>query len=140
MPHISNYTDFNALEAMPGIAVEYLLAPANPVDLLIIPGTKNTIHDLRWLRANGFERYIQNHVERRGWVLGICGGYQMMGTQITDPFHVEGGGSIQGLQLLPAKLKWAARKLRFNQRESHFLDSPSLVTKFTWARRIALQH
>ncbi len=121
MPHISNYTDFNALEAIPGIAVEYLLAPSTPVDLLIIPGTKNTIRDLRWLRENGFERFIQDHVARQGWILGICGGYQMMGVQINDPFRVEEGGSIQGLQLLPAQTELGREKITVQSQGTSFL-------------------
>src|SRR5262249_28593397 len=79
LPHMSNYTDFNALETVQDLALEYLNGPpAQPkFDLLIIPGTKNTISDLRWLVQHGFRDVVVDTLERGGWVLGVCGGYQM---------------------------------------------------------------
>jgi adenosylcobyric acid synthase len=110
LPHISNYTDFNALENIPGVAVEYLTEPDTSVDLLVIPGTKNTIGDLRWLLERGFRKLVLDTLERRGWVLGICGGYQMLGQRVSDPFGVEEGGSVDGLGLLPVETSLGREK------------------------------
>jgi adenosylcobyric acid synthase len=110
LPHISNYTDFNALETIPGVSVEYLVEPDASVDLLIIPGTKNTIADLQWLVERGFNKLILDTLERRGWVVGICGGFQMLGRKIDDPFGVEEGGSVEGLGLLPVKTQLSREK------------------------------
>ena len=124
LPHMSNYTDFNALETVRGVTVGYLAEPSAPVDLLIIPGTKNTIHDLRWLRQSGFEHYIADHVARRTWVVGICGGYQMLGTKISDPFHVEEGGSIDGLGFLPVETELGIDKITVQSHGYSFLGAP----------------
>jgi adenosylcobyric acid synthase len=124
LPHISNYTDFNALEAIPGVAVEYLVEPSTPVDLLIIPGTKNTIRDLHWLRKQGFRDLIFATLERRGWVVGICGGYQMLGRKITDPFNVEEGGTVDGLDLLPAETRLCPEKVTVQSKGRCFLGMP----------------
>jgi adenosylcobyric acid synthase len=121
LPHISNYTDFNALEMIPGIAVDYLTEPTIPVDLLIIPGTKNTIHDLRWLLQQGFKEFIFSTLERRGWVVGVCGGYQMLGRRIADPFAVEEGGSVEGLRLLPAQTELRREKVTVQSRGRSFI-------------------
>ncbi|MCI8527406.1 MAG: cobyric acid synthase CobQ, partial [Oscillospiraceae bacterium] len=81
-------------------------------DLVILPGTKNTLDDLGWLRRSGLEAAILQHAGRGGGVLGICGGYQMLGREIADPAGVEGGGSLPGLGLLPAKTVFAGEKTR----------------------------
>jgi len=123
LPHISNYTDFNALETIPGVAVEYLIEPASTVDLLIIPGTKNTISDLRWLYERGFKALLFDTLEHGGWVLGICGGYQMLGRNISDPFGVEEGGCLEGLQLLPAETELGREKLTVQSQGRSFLGT-----------------
>ena len=121
LPHISNYTDFNALERIPGVAVHYLLEPNQRVDLVIIPGTKNTIADLRWLIARGFKQLLLDTMERGGWVLGICGGYQMLGRSICDPFAVEEGGTAEGLDFLPIQTELETAKVTVQSSGRSFL-------------------
>ena len=102
LPHISNFTDFDVFEQIPELSVRYVknCRDLNDADLIIIPGSKNTIADMRWLREQGFEAVIMRLCEEKKPVFGICGGYQMLGKTIDDPDGVEGGGSIQGLSLL----------------------------------------
>jgi adenosylcobyric acid synthase len=102
LPRMSNFTDFNALAAEPDVALKYVRDPRelDEADAVIIPGTKNTIDDLQSLRERGFPRAIERHVERGGHLVGICGGYQMLGQTITDPGGLESGGSAPGLGLL----------------------------------------
>ena len=123
LPHISNYTDFNALETIPDVAVEYLTEPTAAVDLLIIPGTKNTISDLQWLYERGFKPLLFQTLERGGWVLGICGGYQMLGRKISDPFGVEEGGCLEGLRLLPAETELGREKVTVQSQGCSFLGT-----------------
>ena len=114
LPRISNFTDFNALERMEQVAVRYVRAPrelGNP-DLIILPGTKNTMDDLRWLRQSGLEAAILKHAARGGAVVGICGGYQMLGRTVSDPDGVEGGGTLPGLGLLPVDTLFLGEKTR----------------------------
>ncbi|HEY9156851.1 cobyric acid synthase [Candidatus Binatus sp.] len=91
LPSISNYTDFDAFEDEPDVAVHYLSDPAVAprLDVLIIPGTKDTVADLKWLRATGWENLLVRHRRAGGWVLGICGGYQMLGRRVIDADGVE---------------------------------------------------
>lgn len=102
LPHISNFTDFNVFSLMEGVSLRYVkntLELNNP-DMIIIPGTKNTIDDLKWLRQSGLEPKIISHKNSGKALFGICGGYQMLGEMIYDPDNVEGGGSIKGIGLL----------------------------------------
>jgi adenosylcobyric acid synthase len=122
LPHISNYTDFNPLECLPGVSVEYLQdADAPAFDLLIIPGTKNTIADLQWLLSHGFKEMIAATLERGGWVLGICGGYQMLGQSIRDPHGVEAGGAVEGLDLLPVETELEQSKITVQSEGRSFI-------------------
>jgi adenosylcobyric acid synthase len=91
LPRISNYTDFEPLENESDVAVHYLSDPvaAPNIDVLILPGTKNTVADLRWLRATGWEDFLVRHRRGGGWVVGICGGYQMLGQRIVDNERIE---------------------------------------------------
>ena len=91
LPRISNYTDFEPLENEPDVAVHYLSDPvaAPNLDVLILPGTKNTVADLRWLRASGWEDFLVRHRRGGGWVVGVCGGYQMLGQRIVDNGRIE---------------------------------------------------
>ena len=100
LPHISNFTDFRLL---PG--VEYLTEPvAEEPDLIVLPGSKNTIEDLQWLRRRGLEEWITGCHAGGTAVWGICGGYQMLGRTISDPEGVESSTkSICGLALLPTE-------------------------------------
>lgn len=104
LPHISNHTDFEPLEQEVSLEVRYLDHGSfeENLDLLILPGTKNTIGDLRYLKQNGLFHRIKNFVERGGRVIGICGGYQMLGKLIQDPLGVEGEPrEEEGLGVLP---------------------------------------
>ena len=92
--------------------------------MLIIPGTKNTLGDLKWLVARRFDHFIAHHIERRGWVLGICGGYQMLGRNIADPFGVEDGGSMAGLGLLAVETELHTEKATSRSSGRSFLCTP----------------
>jgi adenosylcobyric acid synthase len=102
LPRLSNFTDFNVFSMIKGVSVRYVSSTKDfgEPDMVIIPGTKNTIDDLKWLRQNGLEQKIKKHAMDGKAVFGVCGGYQMLGEEINDPHNVEGGGSIQGLGLL----------------------------------------
>lgn len=102
LPRISNFTDFNVLSLINGVSLRYVSSTkelGNP-DMIIIPGTKNTIEDLKWLRQSGLEVKIIRHARGGKALFGVCGGYQMLGEVINDPENAEGGGSIKGLGLL----------------------------------------
>ena len=103
LPHIANFTDFNAFDEIPSVGVRYVRSPRalEQPDLLILPGSKSTIADLKWLRESGMETAVLKYAAAGGTVLGICGGYQMLGRQISDPYSTEGGGCIHGMGLLP---------------------------------------
>ena len=117
LPHISNFTDFSPLEEHPALGLRYvsrpekLLSPAPP-DLVILPGTKNTMADLRWLRDTGLADAILRASERGTPVLGICGGFQMLGRTLRDPEGVEQRGSLPGLGLLPCETVFTGEKTR----------------------------
>ena len=104
LPRIANFDDLDPLKAEPDVALE-LIAPGDALpgdaDAVILPGSKATIADLAALRAQGWDIDIAAHVRRGGHVLGICGGYQMLGGSIADPLHIEGTtGAAAGLGLL----------------------------------------
>lgn len=100
LPHISNFTDFNPLIRNPAVRFHYLSKPRSldGYDALMLPGTKNVRFDLQWLKETGWENPI---LEFNGRVLGVCGGYQMLGKQVHDPHGIEGNpGSTEGFGLL----------------------------------------
>lgn len=114
LPRLSNFTDFNPLERMDAVTLRYVSGPrefGNP-DLVILPGTKNTMDDLRWLRESGLEAMVLKHASRGGAVVGICGGYQMLGRKVSDPDGVEGGGVLPGVGLLPVSTVFLGEKTR----------------------------
>lgn len=102
LPRISNYTDFLPLERYPEVSVRYVksVEEFGQPDMVIIPGTKNTLGDLRWLKASGLDHKILG-VQGRVPVMGICGGYQMLGDSVSDPYNVEEGGSEAGFGFIP---------------------------------------
>ncbi len=107
LSRIANFDDFDALRAEPGVDFAFV-PPGTPLpgdaDLVILPGTKATLADLAFLRAQGWDIDLLAHVRRGGRVLGVCGGYQMLGRRISDPGGVEGpAGEAQGLGLLDAE-------------------------------------
>ncbi len=123
--HISNFTDFNALERDPRIHLYYTsnTEDIKKSDIIIIPGTKSTIDDLYELRRNGCAQAIISAHRNGATVLGICGGYQMMGTQVLDPDHIEGEiEMLPGLGLLPVTTKMTGEK---TTRQSCFTLAPA---------------
>lgn len=100
-PRISNFTDFNVFEQFPEVTVRYVtsISELHHPDLLFLPGSKNTMGDLKWMRQNGLEAAVKRLAGEIP-VFGICGGYQMLGETIADPDGVEEGGSIRGMELL----------------------------------------
>lgn len=99
-PRISNHTDFDALRLHPQVDFRFVPAgaPIPPCDLIVLPGSKSVRDDLEWLRAQGWDRAIARHLRYGGKVLGICGGFQMLGHAVHDPDGLEGGsGSSDGL-------------------------------------------
>ena len=115
-PRISNFTDLAPLEALEEVSVRYVSSPAefgNP-DAVILPGTKNTISDLLWMRQNGLEARVLKHSAQNKPVFGICGGYQMLGETLADPEGTESGTAqtVRGLGLLPTHTVFTGQKHR----------------------------
>ncbi len=103
LPRISNHTDFDPLRLHPQVDLQFI-GPGQtipPADLIILPGSKNVVMDLTFLREHGWESAIQKHLRYGGKLIGICGGFQMLGQAIHDPLHIESSTeSIRGLGLL----------------------------------------
>lgn len=114
LPRISNFTDFAPLEEHPALGVRYVerLQELGAPDLVILPGTKNTMGDLRWLRQNGLEAAILKLAHSGTPVLGVCGGYQMLGRRLLDLETVEDGGELSGMGLLPQETVFCREKTR----------------------------
>ncbi len=130
-PRISNFDDFQPLERESAVDLQFIEKPENAADadLLILPGTKSTAADLQWLRARGFERLLQDRVQKGLPVLGVCGGYQMLGETIEDPNQVESKEiSISGLGLLPITTRFEKEKVTA-QVEASVMEGSSLGTK-----------
>ncbi|MGM0427841.1 MAG: cobyric acid synthase [Thermodesulfobacteriota bacterium] len=106
-PAISNFTDMEALEAEPGVVVNYLSRPqalSPDYDALILPGTKNVMEDAAWLRTSGWRSVVRAFLDAGRQILGICGGYQLMGETIKDPLGVESQRpEVEGLGILPVR-------------------------------------
>ncbi len=113
-PRISNFTDFDALAQISGASVRYvtkrqeLLEP----DMIILPGTKSTMADLRWMRQNGLEAAVLKQQQKGSLVFGICGGFQMLGKVIADPDQTEDGGTLRGMALLETETVFLPQKKR----------------------------
>jgi adenosylcobyric acid synthase len=113
LPHISNHTDFDPLRLHPQVDLRFVPpgAPIPGADLIILPGSKNVRGDLDWLRRQGWESAIRRHLRYGGKLIGICGGYQMLGRSIDDPLGIEGPpGSLTGLGLLELETRLERRK------------------------------
>jgi adenosylcobyric acid synthase len=113
LPRMSNHTDFDALRAHPEVDLRFVRqGEAIPDgDLIILPGSKHTRADLAWLRAQGWPERIARHLRYGGKVMGICGGFQMLGTRVDDPAGVEGAaGSSGALGLLDMVTEMGAAK------------------------------
>ncbi len=123
LPHISNFTDFDPLLALNNLDVYYLekVQTLNAFKAVILPGSKNTRFDLNWLLSSGWAKALSEYMNAGGHVLGICGGYQMMGKTVHDPTGLEGQpGSSEGLGLLPTETILKAPKT-------------TTLTQFSWA-------
>ena len=114
LPRISNFTDFNAFECLEDVSLRYVSTPAQlgKPDIILIPGTKNTIEDLLWMRQNGLEAKIIQHASEGKIVFGVCGGYQMLGEEISDPDGMEHQGTVRGMGLLPTTTVFRQSKRR----------------------------
>ena len=118
LPRISNFTDLNVLSCYEDISVRYVrsLSQFGEPDLIVLPGTKNTLEDLKWLKESGLAAKIQRAAGRGVPVIGICGGYQMLGDILVDPAGSEAGDGIprtmEGLGLLPVRTMFTGRKRR----------------------------
>ncbi len=114
LPRLSNFTDFNILERLLGGSFFYTVKPREVMaaDCIIIPGTKNTMGDLKWMRQNGLEAAILRKAAEGTPVIGICGGYQMLGERLSDPCKTEEGGTLRGMGLLPVETVFAEKKTR----------------------------
>jgi len=112
LPRISNFTDADALAAEPGVLVRFPTSPADlaDADLVVLPGTRATVADLAWLRDRGLAAAIAERVRAGRPVLGICGGYQMLASQIDDPVESR-RGPVDGLGLLPVRVRFGAAKI-----------------------------
>lgn len=102
LPHMSNFTDFNILASETDVALKYVTSPSTlaETDVVIIPGSKNTLVDLSYLRGKGYVPALDNHLHHQRELIGICGGYQMLGQTISDLYKVEQGGMSGGLGYL----------------------------------------
>ena len=114
LPRISNFTDFTPLEYHPALGVRYVasLRELGSPDMVILPGTKSTMDDLMWLRQSGLEAAVMKLASGGTPVLGVCGGYQMLGEELSDPEGAERGGTMAGMGLLPCRTVFAPQKTR----------------------------
>jgi len=113
LPRIANFDDFDPLESQPDVHLRYVQSPEQigTPDAIIIPGTKSTVDDLAWLREQGLDNVIHQHAQAGKAVVGICGGYQMLGQIIHDPEHIESQvEQMNGLGLLPIETVFAGDK------------------------------
>ncbi len=112
-PRIANYTDFDVFATYAGVSLRYVKHPRELCDaaMIILPGSKNTMEDLRWLRESGLGAAIEQRAKDT-LIMGICGGYQMLGQSIRDLCHVEAGGGMSGLNLLPVETELKPDKVR----------------------------
>ena len=116
LPRISNFTDFSPFEHYANVSLRYVerVRDLRAPDMIVLPGTKSTIADLRWLRQSGLEAAIKKAASGGTLVFGVCGGYQMLGRRISDPEQVEAAGvtEIDGMGLLPGKTVFEGAKVQ----------------------------
>jgi adenosylcobyric acid synthase len=130
LPLISNFGDFDPLAAEPGVHVRYVSSPQElgRPDAVILPGTKSTISDLAWLHERGLAQQIIRLARENTPVVGICGGYQMLGRTIHDPEHVESSvDEVAGLDLLPIRTTFGGQKAT-HRAEAVVLGSPGWLS------------
>ena len=114
VPRISNFTDFSPFEHYENVSLRYVdqVSDLHQPDMILLPGTKSTITDLRWLRQSGLEAAILKAADAGTLIFGVCGGYQMLGETLSDPDGVEAGGTMKGMGLLPMDTVFADGKTR----------------------------
>lgn len=116
LPRISNFTDFNPFERYENVSLRYVekVSDLQKPDMILIPGTKSTISDLKWLRQSGLEAAVLKAAATGTLVFGICGGYQMLGRTVSDPDQVEAAGvtEIAGMDLLPMDTVFHGEKVQ----------------------------
>lgn len=114
LPRISNFTDFDALARHPSVGLRYVGAASElgSPDLVILPGSKSTMADLLWMRQNGLEAAVKKLAAAGTLVAGVCGGYQMLGNLLKDPYNAEGGGELRGMGLLNTETVFSPEKIR----------------------------
>jgi adenosylcobyric acid synthase len=131
-PRISNHTDFDALRAHPQVDLRFIGPQQDlpPADLIILPGSKNTRADLDWLKQNGWDEGIRRHLRYGGRLIAICGGFQMLGTTISDPHGLEGSaGESAGLGLLALRTE-LLREKRLAQVEGRCVFADAAVSGY----------
>ena len=112
LPKMSNFTDFDVFLQYSGVGVYYAEKPQelSQADMIIISGTKSTVSDMKYLRESGFEDAIKKYASENIPVFGICGGYQILGRKISDPYNMECGGIIDGMNLLDCETVFSHEK------------------------------
>ena len=112
-PRVSNFDDFAPLERC-GVRVDFVTTPEKlaGAHMVVLPGTKSTIADLRWMKSRGLDRAVRSAADNGAAVLGICGGFQMLGTRLEDPHGVDivAGGAEDGLGLIDSSTIFAPQK------------------------------
>ncbi|MBA2681986.1 MAG: cobyric acid synthase [Ktedonobacteraceae bacterium] len=136
LPYLSNYDEFDALASDPRVRLRFAADPdefPSRPDLIILPGTKNTLHDLAWLWRRGLVQHIRSCVQTGSAVLGVCGGYQMLGVRVHDQAGVEGAANTvePGLNLLPVETYFAPLEEKVTQRSQVQLDPSSAYGLFS---------
>jgi adenosylcobyric acid synthase len=132
LPRISNYDDFEPLAHEAGVVVRFVdrMEEVDDADLVILPGSKSTMPDLAWLRESGIAAVIEARARRGEPVLGVCGGFQMLGESIEDPYRIESGeAAVSGMRLLPVRTRFERTKVtaqtRVRVRSPCFLSADS---------------
>ena len=130
-PRISNFTDFDVFERMEEVSVRYVTSveELHHPDMIFLPGTKNTMGDLKWMRQNGLEAAIKK-MSNEIPVFGICGGFQMLGMRLEDPLSLEEGGTLRGMELLPTTTVLEEEKIR-KQVEQAFPELTGTLSALT---------
>jgi adenosylcobyric acid synthase len=136
LPSFSNFTDFDSLRAEPAVDLLFCRSAEflQHADVVILPGSKQTMSDLAWMREGGLDQAVCNHA-RLGLVMGICGGMQMLGQELSDPLGIEQQGHVPGLGLLPISTTMQAQKV--TRICSGTIDGDSLFGQPLLQRRIA---
>lgn len=135
LPRISNFTDFDVFSQYDDVSVRYVTKPQelSDADMIIVPGTKSTVYDMKWLRESGIEAAVKKCASSGVPVFGICGGYQMLGETVTDSVGAEGGGSISGMGLLKLRTEFSSEKTR-SRTEGSFADVSGVFSDLSGAK------